>query len=450
MRWLAELAAPGARRALAWQALIDASGSAVAIGVTTLYLVRQVGLTPRDLGLLTAGAGLAGLAATLPASQIAARLGARRFLIASALVRGCLYVALALASHPVAVVALIVSIGAAEAGAYSLFQILFDDLGLGDRRGELLGARRAIANVGFLIGAPAVGLVASTGTGTAYALAFVFDAGSFFASAALVSRLPAAPDRRRAERRTMPRLVLDPRYLGLSVLAALFSLTMTIFEIALPLSLSLRSHFPGWLFGASLAANALLVLLFQQRLAANAGTLSSARRAVAMSAVCLAGGCLALALNDTNTKAPAAVVLCGVALLTAGEMLESAGFWTISHAMASPARRAEYLAAFDMGFPLLRVAGPPLAAWIGVMGAAGWIVGATIFVAGGVASHLLTARAGSAEAPNLADSKIHHPRADTLVDRSQAASLQEELRRARGCVATHRRAGAAECNGDDR
>src|SRR6202000_1757100 len=93
-------------------------------------------------------------------------------------------------------------------------------------------------------------------------------------------------------------------------------------------------------------------------------------------------GCLALA-SAAAFSAPGAVLAlaAGCALLTGGEVLQSAGGWGLSYALAPEQRQGQYLGAFAMGTRIYDTAGPVLVSGL-VLGLrrAGWVVLGLLFL----------------------------------------------------------------------
>lgn len=387
LTWLPEFAAPGARRLLAWQALADSVGNGLGMGVLTLYLVGPAGLSD---GQVAVGFGLMGVAsfgATVPAGMLAQRLGARRFAISSNVARAVLFAALAATGEPAAVFVLLALLGVAEAGSYSIYQAVIADAAPEAERLSILAARRSIGNAGFLISAPLVALVLTVDTRAAFAGALGVDAVTFLASALLVTALPRPATGGTTAGAEGPRLaaVRDLRYLTLAGLAALFMTSMVILDVGLPLWVAEHTEAPTAAVAAVLAVNTAMVLVLQQRVAARAKSLHQATRLVRFSGACFFGGCaLFFAASEAPAVAAIVVLLAGAALLTVGEMTESAAWWTMSFELAPEERRAEYLATFDLGLPLVRTVGP--LAMVAVVGAGGvgWVLFGAAFLAGGL------------------------------------------------------------------
>ena len=91
----------------------------------------------------------------------------------------------------------------------------------------------------------------------------------------------------------------------------------------------------------------------------------------------------------------AALLVAAVAVMTFGELYQSAGGWGLSFALAPEHSRAEYFAAFSLGTSVQYIAGPALVT-LGVVdhGTAGWLVLAVAFLAAGVLARPAAMAAG--------------------------------------------------------
>ena len=68
------------------------------------------------------------------------------------------------------------------------------------------------------------------------------------------------------------------------------------------------------------------------------------------------------------------LAIAATALLTFGELWQSAGGWTISYELAKPDRRAQYLSTFQLGTALQSIVAPILVTKVILPNAFGWPV----------------------------------------------------------------------------
>lgn len=154
------------------------------------------------------------------------------------------------------------------------------------------------------------------------------------------------------------------------------------------------SQLPSWTTGCVLLINTVLVVVFQVRFSSRLDSVDRAVRAIRRSALAFAAMAGLLALT-AHASALVAVGLVGIAALalTLGELLESPSWWTLSMLLAPAERKNEYLAAFDLCWALVGIAGPTLMTVVVSSGSAGWIgYGVVLLGAAGLGGMLATRR----------------------------------------------------------
>jgi dipeptide/tripeptide permease len=102
------------------------------------------------------------------------------------------------------------------------------------------------------------------------------------------------------------------------------------------------------------------------------------RRAAGALVLC----CLVLAVAQaTGVWLTVALLVLATVLLTAGELWQSITGWEVPVRYAPDGRRGEYLAVFSLGVTAQNILGPVLLTALIVLGTAGWVVLAALFVA---------------------------------------------------------------------
>lgn len=122
-----------------------------------------------------------------------------------------------------------------------------------------------------------------------------------------------------------------------------------------------------------LAINTIVVVVMQHRFSKYSETVNGALRSLRLSALAFSLMALVFAFAADLGGWPviAAILVIGF-LLTFGEMLESPAWWTLSFEFAPKGRSDEYLAAFDLCFAALNIAGPPAIVLLVEHGSIGW------------------------------------------------------------------------------
>jgi dipeptide/tripeptide permease len=84
--------------------------------------------------------------------------------------------------------------------------------------------------------------------------------------------------------------------------------------------------------------------------------------------------------------------VAAVAFLTAGELLQSAAGWTVSHELAPPDSRSRYLSTFQLGISVQAIAAPWLITRAVFPTPGGWLIFAAVVAAAGIGMRLVRAR----------------------------------------------------------
>ncbi|MFE7565233.1 MFS transporter [Kitasatospora sp. NPDC057500] len=398
-------------RRLALMSLVNAVGDGLFVTVNVLFFTRSLGLTPGSVALGLTVAGVCGVFAGVPAGRLADRVGSKRLLLVlgpleAAAVLGYAFVRSFAAFVVLACAATVLSRGAAAVRSALIARALPAE---GQVRSRAL--LRSVANAGLVVGSGGAALALQADSYAGYVTMLVLDAVSFLGVTALLAGLPVAATaaartgvggraavggRAGADRRTALR---DRRYLLVTALHAVLELQLAVLTVGLPLWIVLGTEAPAATVAAVNVVNCLLVVLFQVRASRGVTDVPSAARACARGALLLAAGCLGYAAAQYGPGWAAAVALLAGSLVhTLGELLTSAGGWTLSLDLADARAHGEYQGVFLSGQAAAHVIGPLVVTLTAVdHGAAGWVVLAGLFALAGPA--LLPAVRGPVDAP---------------------------------------------------
>ncbi|WP_116210645.1 MFS transporter [Streptomyces olivoreticuli] len=393
-----------ARRLIA-ASFVDSLGTGLFIAGSALFFTRVLGLTTVQVGVGLSLAGLAGFLGMVPLGRLADRIGGKRAIMALYVWRGACFAVYPLAREPEVFFVLAFLIGIAEWGGGPIVQGIVGAVEGEASRVRTMAVIASVRNVGFSLGAVLASLALATDSGTAFTTLVFADALTFFAAAALLSRLPAAangaaagPAAARAPAGGSVLRVHDPRFLALSVLNGVLFLHAILLTAALPLWIATRTQVPPAAIGAVVVLNTVLVVLLQVRLSRGSLDLRSAARRQQWSGWTLAGCCLLVALSASGGPVVAtALVIAATVALTLGEIWQSVGAWRLSYALSPEDRRGYYLSVYELGTSGASAAGPALLTWAVIEnGRAGWIGLAACFALTGLAITSIAHRAGRA------------------------------------------------------
>jgi MFS family permease len=382
--WWDAFASPGPIRILAINAVIDSTGTGLALVCLPFFAVRVAGLNARQFALALSTAGICELLAAIPNGAAASRLGIKSFNVLARIVQALAYTLLAF-SHGFAMLLPAAALAAiARAGGNGLGQTL-TAAAVGEQRSAALGAIRALRNIGYLLSGLLSTVVLATRSDTGLRLCLLANALSFLAGGCLIARLKLATSaaERPAANKVSWLVLRDAQYFGLIAVAGVFTSSLSVLTIGLPLW-ALRHHqnIPAWTVATVVMINTLLVVVFQFRFSVRLKAIPSAIRGIGYSSLAfVAMAVLIAATAGASTWIAIPMLALAAISLTLGELLESPSWWTLSFELAPAEHRNEYMAAFDLSGASMTIVGPLAMAGIVAIGAPGWLLyGAAMLV----------------------------------------------------------------------
>jgi MFS family permease len=335
-------------------------------------------------------AGAAGLVTSVPIGALGDRFGPRRVLVGLHVARAAEFAAYPFVVHgEVSFVLLTAAIVAADTATPSVTQAVVAELADERQRVRLMAVLRTTLNVGMSLGALGAALALTSLTSTTFAALLLVDAVSFALAAVLVASAsigePARPVVSSASsgRAWWEALRLPRRLLVFGVLDGVMTLYLVVLNVALPLWVVAHTAAPAGLIGLLYTLNTALVVVLQVPGSKLAETLRASARTEIFAGGALAASSVVVGVTDAVSATTAVVLLvCGILLLTLGEVGHSAASWQISYSLAGEVGRTRALAVYGLGRSAVYVAGPLLLT-VGVVenGTAGWIGLAVAFVA---------------------------------------------------------------------
>ncbi|MFF2744465.1 MFS transporter [Kitasatospora sp. NPDC058048] len=393
-------------RRLALMSLVNTVGNGLFVTVGVLFLTRSVGLTPGRIALGLSAAGVCGVFAGLPMGRLADRVGSKRLLMVVGPLEALAVLGYAFVHSFAAFVALACAATVLERGAAAVRSALIARTLPAESQVRSRSLLRSVMNAGLVVGSGGAALALQSDSYAGYVTVMVLDAASFLGATALLAGLPVrdltvgrdgAPEAAGGGRSVLR----DRRYLLVTVLHALLELQLPVLTVGIPLWVVLATDAPAAVVAAVGVVNCLLVVLFQVRASRGVDGVPSAALACARGGLLLAGGCLLYAAAQSSPAAVAtAAILVGALVHSLGELLTSAGGWTLSLDLADPRSHGEYQGVFMSGQAAAHVIGPLVISLTVVdHGVVGWAVLAGVFVLAGAA---LPAAVRHAEQPAAA------------------------------------------------
>jgi hypothetical protein len=152
--------------------------------------------------------------------------------------------------------------------------------------------------------------------------------------------------------------------------------------VGLPLWINTHTNAPLWTVGAITAFNALMIIIFQNRVSRNADTVARAARMAVRSGVVLAAACAIFAATYHGSGAWVIVLLfAGAAVHVVGELFFVASGWGLSVGLTPREAHGEYQSTFATGSAAALVVAPAvMSATVVGWGVVGWATLAVLFL----------------------------------------------------------------------
>src|SRR5262245_21783878 len=319
----------------------------------TLVLARDFRLAEREVVGLVMAYGLGSLASIVAGGHLTDRLGRRRTLLLSLFGSGILAVAMSLAASVRVFVPLLLLFGfLADLYRPASSAIISDRLASADRASGFAALRVAV-NLGFAFGMAIGGLLVEW----SWRVLFAADGLTTVAFGAIVlleigETRPAVQEDAEASASPPWR---DPVFVQVLVASLGFATMVLSFVTVLPLSVTRSAGYPPWVFGLLVAANGLIIAVFE--LSAVEALRGARRLRVAAAGMLIAGlgfGMLGLWQHWLG-------FLAGMVLWTIGEIMTIPQQMAFVADWAPPEARGRYLGFYGATWSLAVVLNPLLA-----------------------------------------------------------------------------------------
>jgi len=316
--------------------------------------VAQVGLA------LSLGAAI-GMLGGLPAGHLADSLGPRNVTVGCLALLGVFAAGYALVSGAISLIVVVSLALMAESATNAARGALVAGLLPAEERVRALSYMRSVANIGIAVGAVAGGVALYFDSKPVY-LGALIGAGLLFATAGITYlAVPAVPATARPGG-SMIAVLRDGPYVVVALLNTVLVMHIVILMVALPVWIATRTNSPTWIYSVALVINTTVVVLLQVRVSRGSESAEGGGRAMRKAGLVLAVCCVLFGLaQDQPTWLAVLVLLAGVIVHVFGEMLQGAGQWSVSFALAPDHAQGQYQGLFTMSVQLGTVVTPALA-----------------------------------------------------------------------------------------
>ncbi|MFF4293353.1 MFS transporter [Streptomyces vinaceus] len=342
--------------------LSDAVGLGMYLSLSVLFFHKAVELPNAEIGLVLGIAGITSLLGAMPIARAAERFGTRTVLTALFLVRAAAFLALAVSSSFVSALLASAVAGVLSRGISPLIESGLIARASNEEAVGALARLRSLRNAGMAAGALPSGAAIAIDEAWAYRAVMALSAVLFIGCAAVCRTLGeggrpagAAPGPSRGS------VLRDRAFLRITVLYGALTMSALVLGLGVPLWVVQQTQAPAWTVTLVQVLNTAVVVALQVRISKGSDDFRTARRMMRRGGLlsALAAGVVPLtAFGDATTNL--ALVVAAALLFSLGELYIMSGATGVALLHIPEGRKTGYLAAFNLGFAVTTVVGPPL------------------------------------------------------------------------------------------
>lgn len=381
----------GAVRVLSLATLINTFGNGLFMTIEVIYFTFQVGLSPAQVALgLSIGGGVS-LFFGIPAGHMADRFGPRDITVFAYVAEGLVLISFIFVHSFWPFVLASFFAGATSSVSGALRMATIAQFGAGEERVRIRAFTRAVTNLGIGLGTIFAGIALAINTNAGYVTMLLLDALTYFGAGYVWHKLPyIAPTVARGEPVTF-NAFRDKKFLTATAFNSIMSLHFVIQNVAIPLWVVQETSAPRWWVAVIMFVNTMAVILFQVRASRGAGEINTGARLYSRAGTLIAISCLIYALSSgVSQYLASALLLIAMLVHVAGELLGSAGSWSIGFALADQNHQGQYQAVYSLGYGIGSAFGPLIVTALVIgLGKLGWVILAAIFLLTGFAMRRL-------------------------------------------------------------
>lgn len=383
-----------AKRTMSLSTLINTFGNGLFMTIEVIYFTLIVGLSPAKVALALSIAGGVALSVSVPAGHISDRFGPRDIAALAMILEGMLMFAL-LSVHTY-LPFLLVNIGMGILGNISqtMRMATIAKLGEGEERVAIRAYQRAITNFGISLGTVFAGIALAVNTPLGYQLMLAGDAVTFILAGVVFRNMPyMEPTVERGEPISFQAL-RDKRFVAATALNAINSLHFVLQSVAIPLWVVRETSAPRWWVSVIMMVNTVAVMLFQVAASRGSGPIFAGAKLYRRASLAIAIACILYSTSHgVSAITASALLVLASAVHVYGELIGSAGSWSIGFGLADEKHQGQYQGVWSLSWGLGGTLGPAFVTLMAItLGQEGWFIMAGIFLINGVLMHKLVTR----------------------------------------------------------
>ncbi|MFI5619691.1 MFS transporter [Streptomyces sp. NPDC051567] len=343
--------------------LTDAVGLGMYLSLSVLFFDKAVDLPNAQIGLVLGIAGVTSLLGAMPIARAAERFGTRPVLTTLFLVRAAAFLALAACDSFVTALLASAVAGVLSRGIGPLVESGLIARSTNEEAVGSLARLRSLRNAGMAAGTLPSGVAIAVGEPWAYRSVMVLSALLFVACAVVcrtfgdsghtAATAPGQPSRGSVLR--------DRVFLRITALYGALTMSALVLGLGVPLWVVQQTQAPAWTVTLVQVLNTAVIVAFQVRVSKGSERLGRARRMMRRGGLLSALAALLVPLTALGgPSADLALVVAAALIFSLGELYIISGTTGAALLHIPEGRKTGYLAAFNLGFAVATVVGPPL------------------------------------------------------------------------------------------
>lgn len=381
-------------RILALSTFVNTFGNGLFMTVDVIYFTTIVGLSPAQVALAISIAGGLALTLSVPSGHIADRFGPRNISAIAVAAEGIAMAGLYFVHSYMPFLIIHIIMGMLGVVAQTTRMATIAKLGGEESRVRLRAYQRAVTNFGISVGTLFAGIGLAYNTETGYKALLLGDAITFVIAGLLYMKLPfVEPTVERGEPFSFEAMK-DKVFLGATLSNAFMSVHFVLQSVGIPLWVVRETNAPRWWVSVIMMMNTIAVMLLQVAASKGSATLYGGAKSYRLASYFISLACILYAYaHGVNAIVAAFLLSLGMASHIVGELIGSAGSWSIGFGLADENHQGQYQGVWGLSWGLSGTLGPSLVTALVIgMGISGWWILAVVFAINGTVMHKLVTK----------------------------------------------------------
>ena len=381
-------------RILALSTFVNTFGNGLFMTVDVIYFTTIVGLSPAQVALAISIAGGLALTLSVPSGHIADRFGPRNISAIAVAAEGIAMAGLFFVHSYTPFLIIHIIMGMLGVVAQTTRMATIAKLGGEESRVRLRAYQRAVTNFGISVGTLFAGIGLALNTEAGYKALLLGDAITFVIAGLLYMKLPfVEPTVERGEPFSFEAMK-DKVFLGATLSNAFMSVHFVLQSVGIPLWVVRETNAPRWWVSVIMMMNTIAVMLLQVAASKGSATLFGGAKSYRLASYFISLACILYAYaHGVNAVTAALLLSLGMAAHIVGELIGSAGSWSIGFGLADENHQGQYQGVWGLSWGLSGTLGPSLVTALVIgMGISGWWILAVVFAINGTVMHKLVTK----------------------------------------------------------